>query len=214
MFQYITETLRLGRVLFAAVVLMLAAGCASSLSARVTTYQQWPGITVGDTYKFEAPAGKGATLEYQTFEDMVRAAIGRTGLAEAQPGTTPRFIVSFDYGNPVTQTWVQQYADPYPYMYGGFGPAFGPWGYYRGWGGGVFYSPPVQTVPVQVFKNTLTVTIRDNQQSGAEVYRSSAVNVSTSENLTMVMPYLAQAVFDGFPGNNGQVREITYDLPR
>jgi hypothetical protein len=37
------------------------------------------------------------------------------------------------------------------------------------------------------------------------------VNVSNGSNLLQVMPYLAQAVFDQFPGNNGTVREVKYD---
>src|SRR3546814_2285778 len=80
---------------------------------------------------------------------------------------------------------------------GWFGPAFG--GYYGGfggWGGGVYMSPSVSNVPVNVYKNTLTISIKDNRNNEHEVYRSSAVNVSSEENLLQVMPYLAQAVFD------------------
>lgn len=71
--------------------------------------------------------------------------------------------------------------------------------------------PAVTATPIEVYKNTLTITIRDNQNSGIEVYRSSAVSMSEINDLTSVMPYLAQAVFDSFPGNNGQVREVRYD---
>ena len=68
------------------------------------------------------------------------------------------------------------------------------------------------SVPVDVYNNQLTVTITDSQQNGRQVYRSSAVNESLSDNLAAVMPYLAQAVFDGFPGNTGQVRTVEYQL--
>lgn len=146
---------------------------------------------------------------------MIRAAIGPTGLVEAMAGSAPRFDVHISYDNPVTQTWVQRYNDPYLNDGWGFGPAFGGYyGGYRGWGGGIYMTPSVSNVPVDVYKNTLTVTIKDNRNHGAEVYRSSAVNVSAGENLLQVMPYLAQAVFDGFPGNNGQVREVEYDHRR
>jgi hypothetical protein len=107
---------------------------------------------------------------------------------------------------------VRQAADPY-YYDNGFGPGWGYGG--RGyWGGGVFLPPPVVNVPVNVYKNTLTVVITDNQQQGAEVYRSSAVSMTSSDNLLAVMPYLTRAVFEGFPGNNGQVRTINYELQR
>ncbi|GAB2908697.1 DUF4136 domain-containing protein [Paralcaligenes sp. KSB-10] len=190
---------------------LLLAGCASTISARVTSYQQWPAGVAGQTYRLVPGPTQTNNLEFDTYADMIRAAIGPTGLVEAIKNQPARFDVTFTYGNPVTQTWVQQYADP-PF-YNGFGPGWG--GYYgpynRGWGGGVYFGPSIVNVPVQVYKNSLTVSIKDRHNHGAEVYRSSAVNFSGGDNLLPVMPYLARAVFDGFPGNNGQVREIRYE---
>jgi len=194
--------------------LLLVAGCASTLSARVTSYEKWPANVQGQSYRIVPSKTQANNLEFDSVADMVRAAIGPVGLVEARSGQTARFDVSISYENPISQVWVQRSYDPY--MDGwGFGPAFGGYyGGYGGWGGGMFYSPPYQNVPVEVYKNTLTVIINDTQNNGAEVYRSSAVNVSTSDNLAQAMPYLAQAVFDGFPGNNGQVREVNYKRTR
>src|SRR3546814_4932206 len=50
-------------------------------------------------------------------------------------------------------------------------------------GGGAFFPPPVVNVPVSVYKNKLTVWIKDNHQQGAEVYRSSAVTVTSGNSL-------------------------------
>src|SRR5699024_4135389 len=111
---------------------------------------------------------------------------------------------------------VQRYRDPY--MDGwGFSPFFG--GVYGGrggwgWGSGIYMAPSVVNVPIEVYRNTLTITIKDNENHGMEVYRSSAVNVSDTDKLAATMPYLSQAVFDGFPGNNGQVREVRYERRR
>lgn len=194
--------------------LLLVAGCASTLSARVTSYEKWPANAQGQLYRIVASASQKNNLEFQSVADTVRAAIGPTGLVEAQAGHSARFDLAISYDNPASQAWVQRSYDPY--MDGwGFGPAFGGYyGGYRGWGGGMYIMPSYQNVPIQVYKNTLTVIITDNQNHGAEVYRSSAVNISSSDNLAQVMPYLAQAVFDGFPGNNGQVREVTYQRAR
>ena len=109
---------------------------------------------------------------------------------------------------------MQRYADPYLNDGWGFGPAFGWFGGYPYWGGGIYYSAPVINEPVLVYRNTLTVTINDNRNNGTEVYRSTAVNQSTRDNMLQAMPYLARAVFDGFPGNNGQVREVEYERGR
>ncbi len=193
----------------------LVAGCASTLSARVTSYQQWPANAQGESYRIVNADNQENNLEFQSVADMIRASIGPTGLVEAQPGATPRFNLHITYDNPVTKTWVQRYNDPY-LNDGWMGPAFG--GYYggfRGWGwGGVYMAPSVSNFPVDVYNNTLTIVINDNRNNNAEVYRSSAVSLSAGDNLPQVMPYLAQAVFDGFPGNNGQVREVQYERQR
>lgn len=194
------------RVMVGMTALLLLTGCASTLSARVTTFQQWPADAQGANYRIVPPAGD--SLEVQAFADMIRAAIGRTGLYEAQGGEKPRFDVHFEYGASESQGWTQRFYDPY---FDGFGP-WGMGGYYggfRGWGGGIYYTPQVVNVPVRYTKSTLTVSIKDNLKQGAQVYKSTAV--SASDSLVEVMPYLARAVFDGFPGNNGQVRDITYD---
>src|SRR5690606_24106741 len=150
----------------------------------------------------------------QTYALPIWAAIGPTGLREAT-GTSPaRFDVRIEYESPVKQAWVQRYNDGY-LNDGWMGPAFG--GYYggwSGWGGGIFLRPSVVNVPVEIYSNTLTVTMSDNQNAGREVYRATAVHTSERNVLDAVMPYLMQAVFDGFPGNNGQVREVKYELPR
>jgi len=193
----------------------LLVGCASTISARVTSFQQWPADASGQSYRIVPATSQVNNLEFDSIADTIRTNIGPTGLVEAASGSSPRFDVHISYDNPVTQTWVQRYNDAYLNDGWGFGPAFGGYyGGYRGWGGGIYMSPSVSNVPVEVYKNTLTVTIKDNRNNGAEVYRSSAVNVSSGENLLQVMPYLAQAVFDNFPGNNGQVREVKYDQRR
>lgn len=198
-------------ILLAAVFAL--SGCASTISARVTNYQQWPNDAAGATYRIAATTEQRNDLEFQSVADMVRAAIGPTGLVEAGAQDSARFDVLIDYGSPSERRYEQRYQDPY--MDGwGFNPFFGGvYGGYGGWGwgSGIYMGPSSVTVPVEVYKNTLTVTIKDNHNSGMEVYRSTAVNVSEGNDLADVMPYLAQAVFDGFPGNNGQVREVRYN---
>ena len=189
----------------AALVALLLSGCVSTISARVTSYQRWPGNVQGQTYRIVPDAAQRNNLQFQSFADMLRAAIGPTGLVESHTGSA-RFDVGFTYSSTQAQAWVQRYA-PAPY----YGPGWG--GYYGPWGPGYYYGGPAMVeVPVPAYRNTLTVTIRDMNNHGAEVYRSSAVSMSGSNDLPLLMPYLARAVFDGFPGNDGQVRDINYPM--
>lgn len=185
---------------------LLLAGCASTLSATVTRFQQWPEGVVGATYQVVPAPVQQNNLEFQSVADTVVANMGPTGLVQAGPGQAARFQVHIAYGTSTSQTTVQRYADP-PYDGWFFGPMYG---YYGGWGGAFMMGPPVVNVPVQVVKNTLTVRITDTQAQGREVYRATAEILSDAENLVLAMPYLARAVFDGFPGNNGQVIQVSY----
>lgn len=201
------------RLMSLALAVLTTACAAPSWSAKLTRYQQWPTATSGDTYYIKSSPDKSNSLQYQSFADSVRASIGVTGLVQAPDLKAARFVVQMDYGNPQEQSWVPQFADSF------YGPSA--WGigrgYYApndGWGGGFFYSPNVVNVPVTVYKNYLNVIITDNQNSGAEVYRATAVSYSYSDNLDQQMPFLSQAIFDGFPGNNGQVIDIRYPLAR
>lgn len=204
---------RMVRWLGVLLVLGFLAGCASTLSAKVTQFQQWPPNTQGATYHIAATPQQQNNLEFQSVADTVRANIGPVGLVQSSDPQSARFEVHIHYASTPSQVMVQRYADPYYYDGWGFGPAFG--GFYGPsvWGGGVFYTPPVVNVPVQVFKNTLTVIINDKLNANKEVYRSSAENISEEDTLLEAMPYLARAVFDSFPGNNGQVRTVTYERP-
>ncbi|MBV6272306.1 DUF4136 domain-containing protein [Alcaligenaceae bacterium CGII-47] len=204
-----SSTMRFGGVVLA---LSLLSGCASSLSAQVTRYQQWPANTAGEHYRLIASDTQRNNLPFLAYADMVRAAIGATGLVEAQSTSPARFELSLDYGNPVEQRWVQRQVDPYyDGAFGFYRPPFG--GRFSSWGGWMMV-PQVQDVPVNLYKNTLTVMIRDRDDHNKEVYRATAVSLGQSDNLTAIMPYLARAVFDQFPGRNGQVIEVQYDLPR
>lgn len=203
---------RIWGIWLAAALLMLG-GCASSLSARVTTFQQWPVGAQGEYYRIVPAPQQAGNLQFGAYADMLRAAIGATGLREATEGAQARFDVSIEYGSTVRQVWERRYEDAYMYHgWPGWAGYYGGWGR---WGGGfMYYTPRAVNVPVDVYRNTLTVTMHDSLAGGKEVYRASAVHDSGSENLTAVMPYLMQAIFDDFPGNNGQVKEVRYELSR
>ncbi|ARP90175.1 hypothetical protein CAL14_07630 [Bordetella genomosp. 9] len=210
--MYLTKLYRSWRMAHAFALLLIlgmVAGCATteSVSARVTSFQQWPADATGQPYRFVLhDPGQNNNLEYQNFQDMVRAGIGSTGLVEAKPGQPARFDVSFTYGTTQTQVNVRQPYDPY--FYGGFGPGY----YGRPWGPWGYWGPDWVDVPVAAYRNSLTVIIRDASQGGKEVYRATSYSVSEREELLKVMPYLVRAIFDNFPANNGSERRVRYTV--
>jgi len=194
----------------AAVVCSMAlTGCASSVSARVTSFQQWPADAAGQTYQFASSDAQARSLEYQAYQDVVRANIGATGLMEAPRGSAARFDVKFDYGVSQVQVMTRQPYDPFFYGGGGF---YGPYGRFwgPGYGFGGFWGPQWVDVPVTAYRNSVNLRITDKMRGGAEVYQSTASTLSNQPDLIRVMPYLVQSIFDNFPGNNGSEREIEY----
>lgn len=198
-----------GRGLAGLLLAVSLGGCASVFSAQVSRYEQWPQDASGARYWIEPDTMQQNNLQFQTYSDAVRAALGPTGLVEAASDDQARFIVHMDYSNRRERAWVQQPVDPYfyPGPYGYPGPFYGPWG----WG----YGPAVASVPVDFQRMALSVRIDDRSQQGREVYRATAkTNSRGGGQLNAVMPYLARAIFDQFPGRNGEVIQVRYPLPR
>src|SRR5690606_5365620 len=98
------------RLIIGVALMMVLAGCASTLSAKVTTFQQWPADAQGATYKVVPPAGN--DLEVQAFADMIRAAMWRIGLAVSPPLQATRFDVLFSYCVFITEEWARRYHYP------------------------------------------------------------------------------------------------------
>ncbi len=183
-------------------------GCASVFSAQVSRYQQWPADAAGASYWIEADAAQQNNLQFETFSDSVRAALGPTGLVEASTISHARFIVHMDYSSPRERIVESRPVDPYFYP----GPFYGPWHRGYGYGYGYGFGPMVQDVAVVVYRPTLAVRIDDQAQNGREVYRATALATTRRDQLGAAMPYLARAIFDRFPGRNGEVIRVQYPL--
>ncbi len=181
-------------------------GCAAPrISAHVTSFQQWPADAAGQAYAFApVPSEQASNLEFQAYRDVVRAGLGSIGVVEAKPGQVARFTVDYQYGVQPVQTIVRQ---PYDPDFDG--------GFYRSrWWGRPYWGPDWVDVPVVRYRNWLNLQIRDASRGGAEVYRSLAFTLSDRDGLLHSMPYLVRALFDRFPGRNGEEHEVEYPLPQ
>lgn len=202
------------RMLLIFIMITALSGCASGWVVKVTSYQQWPANAVGATYTIKQARQPDSALKFAAVSEQLHQAIHVTGLTPAPEPNVARFDVVVDYGQRLHRVFEQHDVDPY---WGGwrFSPYFGGfYGSHWGWHSGVVMSPVTVAVPVDYVRHTLAVTIRDRAASGAEVYQASAVITSGDESFIQVLPYLTEAVFDGFPGLNGQVREIRFQPQR
>jgi len=203
-----TQTRRSTARLAALLSMLMLTGCATMFSAQVTTFHQWPADAAGQTWRLADPASDQNRLEYAAYAELLHDALAATGLMAAERGQPARFSVNLDYRSEAAQLIRREPVEPFFH---------GVWGHPWGWG--AYYRPAWFAMPQNAWRHTLTVTIRDHASSvehsgSTEVYRASAVSVTTELHaLAQAMPQLLRAVFDEFPGNNGQVRAVRYRQP-
>jgi hypothetical protein len=198
---------------------LVLAGCASTLPARVTTFQQWPADAPGASYKLTPTTEQQDSLEYRQYADMLRTAISPVGIVEARPGAQARFLITMTYGVEPVQVRVERQYDPFYSPWGPYGYGYGGFGGRRGGGfgfgvpfGGAPYPQTWSSTTMDASRASLKVEIRDAAQSNAKVYESTAVNTGAGGSLPEIMPYLVRAIFDRFPDTNGQVRQVNYEM--
>ena len=212
---------RLYRCAVMAAILAFLTACASPITAKVTSFNQWPADTAGASFSFIRPADALNDLEQQAYEHHVQVELEKLGLKRAAPGQVGRLQVDVVTGNGTRNKQFREaiYRDnymfhpPYRDAAGNVFPGF--------WAPDRFGSRYVgdRTVTRTVQFSNLQLRLLDSQSSASgvapgrphAVFESRAVYEGDNEDLATLMPYLVRAVFDGFPGQNGGVRSIAFD---
>ncbi|WP_291014282.1 DUF4136 domain-containing protein [Hydrogenophaga sp.] len=203
-----------GAAVFALLLLALA-GCASTIDAKVTRFNQWPADATGQTFSFTAPAA-GRELELRAYQTLAARELQTRGLVPSPEGRAGRFLVDVQASQDERQRTqlVPVYVDDWVYV-----PAWrDPSRHYGGyWVQERFGSRYVgdREVTRTVQASELRLRISDQGDStGKTVFDASAVQESPSDDLAEVMPFLMQGIFQDFPGANGQVRRMRFELPK
>lgn len=203
-------------------VVALLTACASPITTRVTRFNQWPADANGSTFSFLDRRNTAHELEQATDESHVQVALERLGFKPAPSGQAGRLQVDVGaahrseektYLQPVYQNsyvFLPPYRDAAGRIFPGvwapdpFGPRY------------VGDRPVSQTLQISSLqlrmldtKPDATGTPPPNQPR--TVFEAQAVYEGASGDLPVVMPYLVRAVFDDFPGQNGQVRIVKFD---
>jgi len=206
-------------VLAAASALSLGglAGCATGFRADVARFQQLPPAQ-GQTFTvMPGDSRLAGSLEFAHYGDLVAKRLTDYGYVRASDPGAAQLVVSLDYdidkGTPrVRSTGFSR--DPFFYD-----PFFYP-GYYRGWGGWRgrytmgYYDPflwggmgynDIETYVV--YQSRLRMKI--DRAGGERLFEGTARAQSVSNKLTYLVPNLIDALFTGFPGQNGEDIRVT-----
>ena len=208
-----------------AAMLMLG-GCASTIRTDVTAFNAWPADVPDTSYVFERTKAQDDSLEYRSYENLVRNAVRKLGLQEAEAGKKPSLKIMLDFNQQVADVRSIQPVVVDPYFYGPsfYGGGFYGRGFYgRGWYGNRFgygyhgfgYDPFFAAAPVVAYQD---VTYQVNRRQlhvlmsryvdGKAVYDVRVNSQGQNPSLAAVMPYLVRSAFADFPGKNGVTRII------
>jgi hypothetical protein len=191
-----------------ALTALLLGGCATTIRSDVTTFHQWPAQIEDKSYVFEAPPSFDNTLEYQSYQNLVRGQLAQLGFREANAGAAAlkvamRFTTTDVPVRVVQPTMPLFYDSPYY--------RFGPRGRFAGWYH-PFYDPfwsPYSAYEVSIehqYRRELQVSIKD--KGDKRLFDVTVHNMSRELSTPVVMPALVQSAFAGFPGPSGATRRV------
>jgi len=200
----------------ALILVALLSGCASPITARVSSFQQWPTDMVGSSFGFLAPADHTRELEQAAYASLVAVQLSKQGLQPAPSGQPARLLVDMSatsqlenrsYSRPI-------YQDQYVYR-PGFRDAAGR--FYPGYWVPDPFGPRyvgnqqlMETVQVSNLRLRLLDTQGPAGSSPRTVFESNATHEGSPSPLQSVVPYLVRAIFDEFPGANGRVQVVRF----
>ena len=196
---------------------LLLAACASPITTKVTSFNQWPLDATGATFSYTKPADKLNDLEQQTYESYVQLELEKLGLKLAAPGQVGRIQVDLSTGSTLRNQQVREpiYQDNYVFL-SPYRTASGnvfPGSWVRDPFGPRYVGDREFTRVLQ--SSSLRLRLLDTQGMTPDkphaVFESTAVYEGLNDNLVNLVPYLVRAVFDGFPGQNGRVRLVKFD---
>ncbi|HKY81636.1 MAG TPA: DUF4136 domain-containing protein [Sphingobium sp.] len=204
---------KIGLVAAPALALLALSGCASSFKADVARFQQLP-APAGQSFTIVADDPRLAGgLEFSQYAGLVGQRLSQTGYVPAGDPARADLIVRVAYrvDNGREKIRSTGFASPDPFFYGGWGWR-GRWG--RPWGYG-FYDPWLfgpggynDISSYTVYTSDLSMKI-DRAADNRRLFEGKATAQSLSNKLTYLVPNLIDAMFTGFPGQNGEDVKIT-----
>jgi hypothetical protein len=217
--RHLGAVLRRLRLVLLAMLVGAASGCASYLTAQVTSFHDTGDKRLaGRSFAIMPTKEQAESLEFRAYADLVRDALAKEGLVaasedQAELRVTMRYSV--DSGQAVT------YGYP-AYGYASYGPVWG-WSPYYGhymWPGtypvgygvvGTSYSQAI------LYRRELRVEITDpraggNDRKGGRLFEGSVMSEGESASLAPVMAAMVRALFSDFPGPSGVSRRVQVRL--
>jgi Domain of unknown function (DUF4136) len=217
------RALRKIAVLAAPVALLVLSGCAATpFRADVSRFQQLPPAQ-GQSFAIRAadPSDQGG-IEFGTYAALVSQRMQSLGYIAAAPGSNADLTVKLAYGVDKGKERRVMSRDPFYDPFWGYGNGYYNPYYYRGrrqsafaFGyydpflfGGYGFDRGYDVDSYTVYTSGLDLTIA-RVADGKNLFEGKAEAKSRSNRLNYLVPNLVEAMFTGFPGNNGETVRIS-----
>jgi hypothetical protein len=205
--------------LAAPVALLALSGCAATpFRAEVSRFQQLPPAQ-GQSFAIKAadPADQGG-IEFGTYAALVTQRMQALGYVPAASGGKADLTVKLSYGVDKGKERRVVSRDPFYDPFWGYGNGYYSPYYYRGRRHSAFafgyYDPFLfggggyDVDSYTVYTSGLDLTI-SSAADGKNLFEGKAEAKSRSNRLNYLVPNLVEAMFTGFPGNNGETVRIS-----
>ncbi len=191
---------------FLVAIFGLLTGCSSTVDCDVISYHTL-GEPMGETVKIvHQDSELTGSPEFAFFAAQIEEQLNRIGYATKENGASD-LLFAIKYGTGEGQEEVARLPKCYTryrYLYEDYGSP-----YYRGlecYDGLIdLHSRYVHFLALNVYKPT------EPGDPGEVIYQGIANSVSLNNSIGPIMPYLVAALFDGFPGKSGEVRNVAVD---
>ena len=196
-------------------IIFLFQGCAL-VKSDVVVFHQLPDITTQQKYAFVPLKGQESSLEYSSYQNLVRAELAAHNFIEVEVSEA-NVIVAFNYG--IDSGKEELSSIP---IYGQTGVSsssthgtLNTYGNYGTYSGTTTYTPTYGVVSSRTVSRTkygrgLYLYIVDKNTVGTEklkmLYEGNVKSSGKSSQLSKVMPAMIKALFKEFPGKSGSTR--------
>jgi hypothetical protein len=185
--------------------------CATSLRTEVSRYQAMP-APQGQTFIVVPGEGRARPggLEFERYAALVAQQLSARGYRPAADPKSADMIVELGYNVDSGETRISDYGGPYGFWGPSsfFYPRFGHWGspFYYGWNDPFWYGGGIDSYVE--FHSELDLHIRA-AATNQPLFDGRSEARSATNRLDALLPGLIEALFTGFPGQNGEVVKIT-----
>ena len=202
----------------------LLSGCTGFIKSDVAVFHQLPETPSTTTYSFYPLEGQAHSLEYKSYQNLIRQKLQEYKFVEVPMEDKPEAIISFNYGVDSGRESLSSVP-----IYGQTGvsssTSYGTVNSQGGFGtysGTTTYTPTYgvvgsSTVSSTKYGRTLWLSIVELKSVGTgnlNVLYEARVNSSgSSSQLPKVMPAMIEAIFKDFPGKSGETRRVLDTIP-